>query len=402
MSNGDCYEAGPSVSRKDETSDTSSNTEQPVAITGLASKWPSYDPERFWQLLSSDANAQKGRRFLLAETSERTFRTPKVLRTLRTPTSYVQPLLSLFQDREKHGFGSVRLICPLEIPDQVDQVDQLEEFDAGMLLQQINETLERIQNSQSCENTAIPMNQPKSLKAMPVDGRDTTLFQLEMKMPYIPLNTLNEWKRHGSERPGVIHCKDWINLDDNSLKLDDEVGLPEEGYRMQYPGSAKPSRRVSHVHTNECRSCGSLYVWNTITALTCAVCAYTMSNYADLRRHYDHPYQNIGPPPGLASFLTRPSPTMFVAVTIGHGVSAYWYYSARSEDRFREWFVAVGAIGGTLGGLMTGANAQDILVGILPVLLIASLVICTGVNSLWYCCECCDRRKVSGSGDDWC
>ncbi|CAI6341341.1 unnamed protein product [Periconia digitata] len=131
----------------------------------------------------------------------------------------------------------------------------------------------------------------------------------------------------------------------------------------------------------------SSYLWSTTTAMTCTVCAYAMNRYAQFQ-DTDHRIQPDGDQYSSLplSLIFQPSPEIFVATAIIHGVSAHCYYGLRSEDMFRGYFVVIGMISGAMGGLLMKEKAHKILIGILPLMLIASLVICTGMNSMWKCC----------------
>ncbi|KAF2446001.1 hypothetical protein P171DRAFT_431373 [Karstenula rhodostoma CBS 690.94] len=136
----------------------------------------------------------------------------------------------------------------------------------------------------------------------------------------------------------------------------------------------------------------------SVAALASLVSACCMHNY-DFTHATTHPehlaYLKHIP---LLS-LKEPTPTLFVTATIIHGLSTLTYYNTRRSDRFREAALVTGAVGGTCAGLWAGTTAENILVGVLPMATIASLLLFTGVNTVWeafirygYC--------EKGKGDD--
>ncbi|KAF2467329.1 uncharacterized protein BDR25DRAFT_345069 [Lindgomyces ingoldianus] len=95
---------------------------------------------------------------------------------------------------------------------------------------------------------------------------------------------------------------------------------------------------------------------SAVTSATTAIC---MQNYSQLHNQWRHGNLHQHMPPLVS--LKEPSPAVFVAATIAHGLATFVYYISRNTDRYREWFLGTGALGAMTVGVMTGSGTQGVL-----------------------------------------
>ncbi|KAF2195885.1 hypothetical protein K469DRAFT_744316 [Zopfia rhizophila CBS 207.26] len=98
----------------------------------------------------------------------------------------------------------------------------------------------------------------------------------------------------------------------------------------------------------------------------------------------------------LPPFISDPSPTVFVVATFVNGLTTFAYYASRKTDRYREWFLGVGAMAAIGSGAIVGVNIQVVLLSFMPLALITSLVSCTALNYLWDHCKRGRERNAIG------
>lgn len=128
---------------------------------------------------------------------------------------------------------------------------------------------------------------------------------------------------------------------------------------------------------------------------TTAIC---VRNYRQLRRYSRHRTSHRQTSPGLS--LKDPSPIVFVAATITYGLATFVYFESRKTDRYREWFLGTGVLAVIGAGVVTGMDAEEILLSTMPLALITSLVLCTASNLLWYYCKCNLIRHSLRAGEE--
>lgn len=183
-------------------------------------------------------------------------------------------------------------------------------------------------------------------------------------------------------------------------KIDDALPAPMEKYRRlnnehtefgkdPYSPLFLPNRRTYR---------GGHELWSTVASFTGVIAAYTMNRYTLQRHDLDLDQQMQSSYTGFNALIMHPSPEIFVAASIIHGVSTYAYYETRSKDRFRECFLAFGAAFGSAAVLLAGISTQALLSGFLPGILILSSILCTGVNILWTSCV---RNRSSNKDQEW-
>ena len=134
------------------------------------------------------------------------------------------------------------------------------------------------------------------------------------------------------------------------------------------------------------------------SVLISVIATVCMRNYHSLRQYGRHD-QHDETQPHLFSYpsLDEPSPPIFVAATIIHGLATFMYYISREGDQYRERFLAIGALSSIGLGFVIGSDFQGVLLGIVPLALISALVLCTGWNFVWFCCYCRNNYERDAS-----
>lgn len=118
-----------------------------------------------------------------------------------------------------------------------------------------------------------------------------------------------------------------------------------------------------------------------VAALTSFACGVCMHNF-DAMHHEEHFVHIPTFMPSELSFIENPPAQVFVAATLIHGIATLGYYALRRSEKFREHYLMAGVLGGTVAGLCIGRSVQSVLVGILPMVIITSLLLCTATNTL--------------------
>ncbi|KAF2264756.1 hypothetical protein CC78DRAFT_616420 [Lojkania enalia] len=153
---------------------------------------------------------------------------------------------------------------------------------------------------------------------------------------------------------------------------------------------------LQRLHTSTYCSSAIPGLFLVATSATTAVC---IRKYDELRSHSRHdPLHEYIP---LLLFLTEPSPSVFVAATLIHGLTTFGYYISRKDDRYRAWFLGTGTLAAVTTGIITGSDIQGILLSFLPLALIISLVLCAISNYVWYCCQCGEGSHVDSCAELW-
>ena len=134
---------------------------------------------------------------------------------------------------------------------------------------------------------------------------------------------------------------------------------------------------------------------SVLISVIAAVCIRNYHSHRQYGRHHQHDKTQ----PHLFSylFLNEPSPPIFVAATIIHGLATFMYFISRESDQHRERFLAIGALSAFGTGIIIGSDFQGVLLGIVPLALISALVLCTGWNVIWLYCICRDNYERDGS-----
>lgn len=150
--------------------------------------------------------------------------------------------------------------------------------------------------------------------------------------------------------------------------------VSEENGRLDSPlFSARRLQRIIRTSFSNCTMAAP-------AALISSACALCMHNY-DANRHAQ-PAGHLMRPIPIWSLIDNPSPPMLVAATMTHGIATLAYYALLPGDRFRESFLGIALVSAGAAGYGIGADTESVLIGILPLVITMSLLVCTLMNLL--------------------
>ena len=204
-------------------------------------------------------------------------------------------------------------------------------------------------------------------------GEDDPYSEIWLKeLPETP-NYQKESEIHEKDPSDKQHGKQYGQLYQDRRLYPLPLGDPESNSPVLHKDISQTCYGTRNAH----------WILSTGYALIAIMCAISMRNY-DQQHTPGQP--STSESSATKSVLSRsssaissPSPGIFVMACLAHGIATLLYYQSRPGDLYQEWFLAVGIIGGSLTAFF-GMRTQGVLIGVLPLSLIASLVLCTIMN----------------------